>query len=156
MSPRRRDQTGFSVQTLARRLVQALVRNTTFVQIVVIPGLLFCLDFTLRLCFGVDLVDAGADMALLAAATFMALLVEDAGYQQEHAAIAVVFMMVFLIPWIICLKISSIQTPVPISFLRPLDLGLVFSWMIGLPAFVLSSVIANVVIQEPSHTNSGR
>ena len=126
-----------------RRLVQTLVDNPEFVRSYVVPGLLFFFDCVLRGCVGVDLVDAGADMAFLAVATFTALLVEDAGYDQQQIGSIVVFIFIFLIQWVICLKMVSAQSLLPIGFLWYLLLAL--SWIFGIVAFALSGVIASVL-----------
>jgi len=148
MSPTQRGQTRFSVQTLASHLVQALENHTTVVQIVVIPGLLFFLDFTLRLCLRVDLIDAGADMALLAVATFITLLVEGIGYPRHTVAAAVGALLLFIV-WIICLGIVS-MAPIPLWFL---DLRLVLSWFFGVLAFVFSMAVTDVITQAPPEAN---
>jgi hypothetical protein len=117
----------------------------------VIPGLLFFFDCVLRGCLGVDLIDAGADMAFLAVATFVALLVEDAGHRQQQIGSIVVFILIFLMPWVVCLKMVSTQNLLPIGFLWYLLLAL--SWLFGFLAFMASGVIAGVVIQGPTDVN---
>ena len=129
-------------------LLKKLLDNPDMVKIYVIPGLLFFLDFVLRAVLGVDLIDAGADMALLAVATFVSLLVEDIRPQQYYTAIMVVFIMLFLALWIICLRIVSAQNP--ISFLM-VDFRLVLSWFVGLTSFVFSGIMVNEVVQGTSN-----
>jgi hypothetical protein len=136
-----------------RLLVETLIDNPEFVKIYVIPGLLFFLDFILRAVLEVDLVDLGADMALLAVATFVSLLVEDVDNRQSYTPMAVVFTIVFLAFWIISLKIISIKDPVTISLLGYLDFRLVLSWLVGSVAFVVSGVMAKSVIERLSDTN---
>lgn len=140
-----------------RRLVQALMGNPELVQTYMIPGSLFCIDCVLRGCLDIDLADAGADMALLAVATFLALLFEDAiedvKHQQAHIAFTVMFVFIFLTVWVLCLKIISIQNPITINFLWFLDFRLILSWLFGVLAFVISGIIANVVTLGPSDGN---
>jgi len=148
MSSRRRGRPRFSIVDLAGHLVQVLVRNTVFAKIFIIPGLLFFLDFTLRVCFDADLIDAGADMALLGVGTFVALLIENMEHQQ-HTAIVTVFILISLILWIICLRIASLHDPIRFGFLLwLLDFRLVLSWLIGVLAFVFSGIMTNVVVES--------
>jgi len=96
-----------------------------------------------------DLVDVGADMALLAVATFVALLFEDVEHQQQaHTVVTAMFILIFLTLWIICLRITSIRNPVIIGRLWFFDFRHVLSWMFGTLALVLSGVIANVVVHR--------
>jgi hypothetical protein len=119
------------------------------VKIYMIPGLLFLLDFVLRVVLGIDLLDTGADMALLAVATFVSLLLEDVGEQQYHLAAVVVFIILFLALWIICLKIVSVQNPI---MFFAFDFRTTLCWFVGLTSFVFSGVMANEIIQDSSES----
>jgi hypothetical protein len=132
-----------------RLQVQTLVYNATFVQVSIIPGLLYFLDLTLRLCLSVDLVDAGADMAMLAVGSCFALLVEDIG--RQHKTLVAGSIIIFLIPWVACLKMVSVQNLLPIGFLRHLFFAL--SLLFGCSALVLSGVLARFVIQGLTDVN---
>ena len=137
--------------TWTRVILRKLTNNPEMVKVYVIPGLLFLLDLVLRAVLGIDLIDIGADMALLAVATFVSLLVEDVEQSQYHATVMIVFIMIFLALWIICLSIISVQSP--ISFLmfnfRPM-----LSWFVGLTSFIFSCVLANEIVQENSDSMS--
>lgn len=130
-----------------KALIKSLQANPEMIKIYFIPGMLFILDFVLRSVLGIDLIDTGADMALLAVATFVTLLVEDMGEHQYHAAINVVFVILFLTLWIICMRIVSLQNP--ILFLT-IDFRLILSWVVGLTSFVFSGAIANEIVQSSS------
>ena len=134
-----------------RRLIQALVDNPEKVRGIGIPGLLFVFDCVLRGCLGAGLIDAGADMAFLAVATFIALLVEDAEYSHQQILSIVVCIIIFLIPWVGCLKMVSVQSLLPIGFRWHLYLAL--SLLFGCSALVLSGVLARFVIQGLTDVN---
>ena len=72
-------------------VVRTLLDNPEIVKIYIIPAVLFFLDFILRVVLDVELIDAGADMALLAVATFVSLLVENSGEKQDYTPVIVVF-----------------------------------------------------------------
>lgn len=131
----------------ARLLIRTLSHNPEFVKVYVIPGLIFFLDFVLRAVLDVDLIDAGADMALLAVATFMTLLVEDdVPSQQQLTLVSVVFIVIFLVPWIVCLRIIATPQPIKLGSLGFPDFRLILSWLVGLIAFVLSGIIASEIV----------
>lgn len=142
---------GVERESWARLLVRVLTDNLEFVRLYVLPGLLFFLDIVLRGVLGIDLIDAGADMALLAVATFVTLLVEDdsLGHKQYYA-VSVVFVMVFFMFWVICLRIIAIPQAVTVVFLGFLDFRLILSWLVGLVAFALSGILAVEVVQRTS------
>jgi hypothetical protein len=128
----------------SKLLISKLTTNDEFVKIYYIPGLLFLLDFVVRAVLGVDLIDTGADMALLAVATFISLLLEDVN-PKKYSGIMITFVLFFLSTWIISLKIVSIQNPM--LFLS-IDFRLVFSWFVGLTSFVFSGIIANEILLD--------
>lgn len=130
-----------------RSLVKSLLDNPAMVKIVFIPGMIFFLDFTLRAILEIDLIDAGADMALLAVAMFFTVIVEDFSPKQ-HTPMAIVFILFFLILWIICLKIVSLPNPIIVFSFDVIDFRLVLSWLIGILAFVFSGILSEVVIQD--------
>jgi hypothetical protein len=125
-------------------LIKNLTTNNEFVKIYYIPGLLFLLDFVVRVVLGVDLIDTGADMALLAVVTFITLLLEDVN-PKKYSGIMVTFVLIFLSTWIVSLKIASLQNPV--LFLS-VDFRLIFSWFVGLTSFVFSGIIANEILLD--------
>ena len=129
-----------------RVILQNLTNNPEMVKIYVVPGSLFLLDFTLRAVLGINLIDTGADMALLAVATFVSLLIEDSKSQRQNGAM-VIFIILFLTLWIISLRIVSNQNPM--LFLK-MDFRPMLSWFVGLTSFVLSGAIANEIIQNSS------
>lgn len=97
-----------------------------------------------------NLIDAGADMALLSVATFLALLVDDTNPQTDQAAAVVVACTIlFLILWIICLRIVSLDSPIDMLFI---DVRPMLTWLIGLTSFVLSGAIANAALQVVQDT----
>lgn len=125
-------------------LIKKITTNDEFVKIYFIPGLLFLLDFVIRAVLNIDLVDAGADMALLAVATFIALILENID-PKKYGGAMITFILIFLSTWIISLKIVSIQNPM--LFLS-MDFRLVFSWFVGLTSFVFSGIIANEILLD--------
>jgi hypothetical protein len=129
-------------------LIRKLSNNPEMVKIYLIPGLLFFLDFVLRAVLGADLIDAGADMAMLGVATFVTILVENDDHQPTYTFIPVIFMFIFLVVWIICLKIVSIQNSTLPILLNVIDFRLILSWLIGLVAFILSGIITNGIINQ--------
>jgi hypothetical protein len=69
-----------------RVLLANITNNPEMVKNYVIPGLVFLLDFILRVVLGIDIVDAGADMALLAVTTFISILVDNDKQNQTRTA----------------------------------------------------------------------
>ena len=126
-------------------VVRTLLDNPEIVKIYIIPAVLFFLDFILRVVLDVELIDAGADMALLAVATFVSLLVENSGEKQDYTPVIVVFVLIFLILWIACLRIVSMQNPLLLFYF---DFRLILSWFVGIAAFILSGIIANLVMRD--------
>ena len=134
-------------------VIQALRENPELTKVYIIPALLFMLDFLLRAALGVNLIDAGADMALLAVTSFVGVLIENVEQGQQNVIIAFVFFLAFLVPWIVCLWVISIRNPVPSNLLGFLDLRLIIVWFIGLSAFFFSGVLINELIRSsPSST----
>lgn len=134
-------------------VIQALRENPELTKVYIIPALLFMLDFLLRAALGVNLIDAGADMALLAVTSFVGVLIENVEQGQQNVIIAFVFFLAFLVPWIVCLWVISIRNPVLSNLLGFLDLRLIIVWFIGLSAFFFSGVLINELIRSsPSST----
>ena len=134
-------------------VIQALRENPELTKVYIIPALLFMLDFLLRAALGVNLIDAGADMALLAVTSFVGVLIENVEQGQQDVIIAFVFFLAFLVPWIVCLWVISIRNPVLSNLLGFLDLRLIIVWFIGLSAFFFSGVLINELIRSsPSST----
>jgi len=134
-------------------VIQALRENPELTRVYIIPALLFMLDFLLRAALGVNLIDAGADMALLAVTSFVGVLIENVEQGQQNVIIAFVFFLAFLVPWIVCLWVISIRNPVLSNLLGFLDLRLIIVWFIGLSAFFFSGVLINELIRSsPSST----
>ena len=129
----------------ARVLLKKLIDNPDLIKLYFIPGLLFLLDFVVRSVLGIDLIDAGADMALLAVATFVSLLIEDAKPQQKYITIKLIFIILFMTIWIISLRIVSIKDPM---LLLSIDFRLVISWFVGLTAFVFSGIMASEIVLD--------
>ena len=126
-------------------LLRKLIDNPDMIKLYLIPGLLFLLDFVVRSVLGIDLIDAGADMALLSVATFISLLIEDTNPQQKYNVIKTIFIILFMSIWIISLRIVSIKDPM--LFLS-IDFRLVFSWFIGLTSFVFSGIMASEIVLD--------
>jgi len=134
----------------SKALIKKLTNNPELVKIYVIPGVLFLLDFVVRGVLGIGLSDTGADMSLLAVATFISLLIEDIN-PRKYSSISIVFTIIFLSTWIICLRIVSIQNSM--VFLS-IDFRVVFSWFIGLTSFIFAGVIAYEIILDDGDTSS--
>jgi hypothetical protein len=126
--------------------IRKLLKDPQTLTIYVIPALLFVLDFVLRAALGADLTAVGADMALLAVMPFLAFLGESFHYQRGYAYVPVLFSMIFLIPWVICIKLTLLQDSVPLPFLNLIDTRLALSWSIGLVALILSAIIAHTIV----------
>ncbi|HNB41698.1 MAG TPA: hypothetical protein PLG52_09380, partial [Anaerolineales bacterium] len=120
----------------AKSLHNTLTANSEFLKLFAIPSVLFCLDFIFRASFGLDLADAGADMALMAIATFSALVLDDKVMENKQTLVVCFFYaLLFFVPWVICLKIISNN---PMMIFDVLDFRLVLSWLIGGIAFIFS------------------
>ena len=133
-----------------RRLLKNFIDHPEYVKLYIIPSLLFLFDFFLRVIIGVDIIDAGADMALLAVATFIAIFTEDTKNHQKYIPIIIVFIIIFLILWILCLKIISFQKPITFSFLESFDFRIFLSWFFGLVSLIIAGIVANEILYETS------
>lgn len=133
---------------MARRQIRFILDNPEFVKSYLIPASIFLLDFFLRVILEVDLIDAGADMALIGVATFFAILVEDADDRHRYAPVGLIFALLFMILWMLCLRIVANDTPILWSWTGENDLRLFFSWFLGLVTFVLSGIVTNEILAD--------
>ena len=92
-----------------------------------------------------DLIDTGADMALLAVVTFITLLIEDVSPQQKYNIVKLIFIILFMATWILSLKIAANESP---WLLLSIDFRLIISWFIGLFSFVFSGIMASAIIVD--------
>lgn len=129
-----------------KTLIQALLDNEEIVKIYVFPGLLFFFDFAFRAILHIDLIDAGADMALISASTFVALILDSKDEKANTGYLGMIFLLPFLIFWFLCLSIIARPDPIIFQPLEQLDFRLVFSWLIGIFAFYFSGVYAREII----------
>ena len=144
------------------RLVGHLADHSTQMRIYVLPATLVIFDAFVRLIVGVDVLDLGADMALLAVALFVSLLVDDIQNPTMFAAIDVLFIFVGLMIWMLCLKIASetswtldsvLSTSQQgagkqglLGYIVRWDFRYFLAWFLGIVAFIFSTVIANAMI----------
>ena len=133
---------------MTRRLIRFFLDHPEYVKSYVIPGAIFFLDFFLRSILDVDLIDAGADMALIAVATFLTIVIEDEDNRHRYAPIGLVFMILFMILWMFCLRIIANKTPITMAWTGTYDFRLVFSWFLGLTTFVIAGVVSNEVLVD--------
>ncbi len=139
-------------------MLQALEKKPELVKIYLIPILLFLLDFGLRAAIRVDLIDAGADMALLAVASFTSVLAEDTSQSQPKAIVILPLLLGFLLPWIFCLWSISKQPPDCIYLANiciPARLILsILSWFVGLTALMFAGRLVTGLL-EMHHVRQG-
>ncbi len=126
-------------------LIGRIVKNNLLILAYFIPGLLFFLDIALRVSLGAEILDVGADMALIGFTTYISLLFEDYKPRKKIIPTIVLFLLFFLIIWIITLAIVS--SPEPILLMK-LDFRVPLSWFLGLTSFIFSGVTAKEVTQN--------
>ena len=143
----------FRPRDMADSVIRKLRANSEFVKIVVLPAVVFSLDLVLRSVMNINLIDAGADMALLGVSTFITLVVE--GSHKDDVTATIVFVIVFMLFWIGCLKIVSLNTLPLLSPLTSYDFRGVSSWFFGLMAFILSGIFADSLIRNAKPGKQG-
>ena len=127
------------------RMISYFLSNPEYLKSYFIPGAIFCLDFILRLILDIDLIDAGADMALIGVATFLSIVIEDADNRQRFVPIGLLCMLVFLIFWMLCLSVIAIE-PITFSWSGMFDFRLFFSWFLGLITFIFAGILSNQIL----------
>ena len=129
------------------RLVESIIitlnKKPELVKVFIIPILLFLLDFCLRASMHVDLVDAGADMAFLATASFITVLAEEIRDSNPKPFVKVVLLLFFMLPWIFCLWGVSNANPfynlkIGNNMVDAHIIIFVLSWLVGLSSLVIS------------------
>ena len=136
----------FHPQDLADNIIYKIRDNSNFVKIVIIPAIIFFFDLVLRSILNVDLTDAGADMALLGFNIFISLIID--GSQKDHILAKIIFIIISILFWIICLKIVSLDSMQLLSPFISYDFREVFCWFLGLIAFIFSSIFADSLIRN--------
>lgn len=130
----------------SRALLKKLTDNPDMIKLYFIPALLFLLDSVIRKVLEIPLIDAGADMAFLAMATYISLLIEDTKPRQTYNAIKLVFIIISMALWVISLKIVSNEAPWVLHLIDFIDFRFVFSWFIGLASFFFSGVMTREIV----------
>lgn len=125
-----------------RRVMRWLRRNSEFVEIALIPFFIFMLDLIIRASLRLDLIDAGADMSLLAVSAFMSGFMDNVrrGDPDNNRVIEVLLLLFFGMLWLICLMFISDLNPVSRVLPCLIAVRQFVVWSIGLMAFVLSSL----------------
>lgn len=138
-------------QNRVDRFIGKLHDEQTFLTIVFTPILLAVVDCVLRLAIRVDLIDVGADMALLGVGLFAALLVNSSS--NEKVYVPFLFFIVFLLPWIVCLWTVSDQAPKDTVHLlgysvvaRPIIL--LISWTVGGVTLIFACILARAILDK--------
>jgi hypothetical protein len=140
-------------------IINTLDSKPELVKVFIIPFLLFLVDLCLRAVIHVDIVDAGADMAFLATASFITVLVEDGRNSRVKPFVKVVFFLFFMLPWVFCLWGISNTNPfytlnidnhtIDVHFIV-----FILSWIVGLSSLIISSAFINQLEIIQSHSFS--
>ena len=123
----------------ARRFVQWLYINRDLNILIGIPVLLLFLDLTLRVMMHLDLVDVGADLALLSVSALVSSLAETS--RSQDIAVKVALLLLFIFFWLICLSFTStffVMMSVSIRFFIALGFGLMSLILASIFIFVLA------------------
>ncbi len=130
----------FNPRETADNIIQKFRSNSDLMKIVILPAAVLSVDLFLRLIIlGIDITDAGADMALLGVSTFIALIIE--GVHKDDLPASFLFLLIFILLWSGCLKIVSLDT-LQLPFLS-YDFRGVSCLFFGLSAFIFSSIVFN-------------
>jgi len=106
-------------------LIQRLRGRIYFIEVVIIPLVLFGIDAVYRASLGIEVADAGADMCLLAASAMIANIVEDFTRGDRANVVLALFLFLFSLGcWTGSLKLLSIgQWPVGIRGFIVIGMG---------------------------------
>ena len=129
-------------------LLRKLIDNPDMIKVYFIPGLLLFFDLVVRSVLGIDLTDVGADMAFLAVATYISLLIEDTNPRQTTSAIKLIFIIISMAMWIISLNIVSKEDPISLLWI---DFRPAISVIIGLGSFIFSGIMTRQIILNESN-----
>jgi len=141
-------------------IIQTLDSQPELVKVYILPILLFLLDFCLRAVIHVDLIDAGADMAFLATASFITVLVEDIGHSHLKPFVLIVLLISFMLPWIFCLWGVSNTNPFYDLHLgnHSIDAHIILftlSWFVGLSSLIISGAFVHQITIIGLQSSSG-
>lgn len=135
----------FNPREIADSIIQKFRSNSDLMKIIILPAAVLSVDLFLRLVvLGIDITDAGADMALLGVSTFIALIVE--GVHKDDLPASFLFLLIFILMWSGCLKIVSLDK-LQVSFIS-YDFRGVSSLFFGFTAFIFSSIFADSLIRN--------
>lgn len=135
----------FNPREIADNIIQKFRSNSDLMKIIILPAAVLLVDLFLRLIvLGIDITDAGADMALLGVSTFIALIIE--GVHKDDLPASFLFLLIFILMWTGCLKIVSLQS-LQLSFIS-YDFRGATCLFFGFSAFILSSIFADSLIRN--------
>lgn len=117
-----------------------------------LPIALFIMDFAMKVITKVDSSDIGADMAFLAVATFVSLIIEEHNKLVVNLKITVFFLIISIMPWFASLwLISSSNNRIVDIFNFEFNLRYFFtplSWVVGLTSLVIFGITTHEIIRN--------
>ena len=140
--------------TWIQNIVDGLRARPELVGNLVAPALIFVIDLILRMGLCLDLIDAGADLSLLALSCMLFPLTAATGtstsagqhIQKRPDVVDVVLLLFFLFLWLVALSCIS-DTAMLLSALSK-SLRTVMSIGIGAGALVLASVLLPILVDR--------
>lgn len=137
----------FHPQNMADNVIRQLRRNSELMNVFILPAIVFSLDLFMRLfVLNIDVTDAGADMALLGVSTFIALIIE--GVHKDDRPALILFVIIFILMWVGCLKIVSLNNLQLLSPYISYDFRGISCLFFGSMAFILSGIFADSFIRN--------
>lgn len=126
----------------SRKVIEWLHENREVNLSILIPFLFLMIDLLLRASLHLDLIDSGADMALLAVSIFVFALMQDIQGESpdDNVEIEVLFLLWFILLWLICLLFASDLNPILKLFPGLVYIRLYIVMSTGLMALILASV----------------
>jgi len=114
------------------------------------------IDLVLRASLRLDLIVAGADMALLAVSAFVFAIIEDIrrGNPGDNVSVEVLLLLWFFFLWLFCLMFASDLNPFIPVFPGLIYIRLHIVVSIGLMALISASVFRSDLARPSSTTPS--
>ncbi len=136
---------------MADSVIHKLRNNSELVKIVILPAVIFFFDIFMRLVLNIDIIHAGADMALLGVSIFIALIIEDS--QKDDLPALILFVFILVIMWICCLLIVSLDKQQLYLTYFSLDFRGFVCLFLGCVTFIFSSIFADSFIRNSRPKN---
>lgn len=127
-----------------QEIIRYLEDHPESVRTFILPTLLFLLDLTIRAVLGINLGDAGADMALLGVSSFASIVPSDVKERRQSPLVAFICFIGFMIPWIVCLWIISPHSPLLFHLFGIFDARSV----LALPTGFLTLIVSSRLVDE--------